>query len=100
MSHDGGGPAFVALRRSGGLAGTALARTVDVQDLTEDDADQWRALLGDGGLRVLTDLTPGRTIPDSYSYHLACPPEADEVTVAEHDLPEPVRDLFERTLQS
>jgi hypothetical protein len=58
---------------------------------------QWRALL-DGGLRLLAPETRGRPVPDAFGYHLACPPEGDEVTLAEHDLPEPVRHLFERTL--
>jgi hypothetical protein len=92
-------PVVVRIRRSGGLAGIAVTRTAELGDLPEDDAVQWRALL-DGGLRVLAAEVPGRPIPDAFSYHLACPPEGDEVTLAEHDLPGPVRDLFDRTLET
>ena len=41
---------------------------------------------------------PGRPIPDAFTYHVACPPEGEEVTLPEHGIPEPVRDLFQRTL--
>jgi len=90
-------PVVVRIRRSGGLAGIALTRTAELDELPEDDAVQWRALL-DGGLRALAAKAPGRPIPDAFTYHLACPPEGGEVTLAEHDLPGPVRDLFDRTL--
>ena len=100
MTREVDGPAALRLRlrRTGGLAGTPLTRTVDVAELPDSDAEQWLAILAGGGPRGLQPVVPGRTVPDSYAYHLASPPEGEEVTLAEHDLPGPVRDLFVRTL--
>ena len=100
MTREVGGPAALRLRlrRTGGLAGAPLTRTVDVAELPDGDGEQWLAILAGDGPRGLQPLVPRRTVPDSYAYHLASPPEGEEVTLAEHDLPAPVRDLFERTL--
>ena len=102
MTREVGAPAALRLRlrlrRTGGLAGTPLTRTVDVAELPEGDGEKWRVILAGDGPRAMVPVVPGRTIPDAYAYHLASPPEGEEVTLAEHDLPGPVRDLFERTL--
>jgi hypothetical protein len=98
VSGEVGEPVVLRLRRTGGLAGIPAAVTVELSELAHGDADLWRATLGGEGARGLVPAAPGRTVPDAYAYHLAAPPDGDEVTVAEHDLPPEVRDLFERTL--
>ncbi|MGO4340468.1 protealysin inhibitor emfourin [Pedococcus sp. 2YAF34] len=100
MTREVGGSAGLRLRlrRTGGLAGAPLTRTVDVAELPDSDAEQWCAILAGDGPRGLQPVVPGRTVPDAYTYHLASPPKGEEVILAEHDLPGPVRDLFERTL--
>ncbi len=86
------------MRRTGGLAGIRKARTVTLDELPDEDARGWRSLLEGGQLRDLAATTPARPIPDAFTYHVACPPEGEEVTLPEHGIPEPVRDLFQRTL--
>ncbi len=86
------------MRRTGGLAGIRQARTVALSELAEPDATRWRSLLADDGLHALAATPPGRTIPDAFTYHVACPPDGDEVTLPEHGIPDPVRELFRRTL--
>ena len=89
---------LVQVRRTGGIAGIRQARTVALSELPGSDADEWRTLLAEDGLNALAARPPGRTIPDAFTYHVACPPEADEVTLPEHGIPGPVRELFRRTL--
>ncbi|GAB3441489.1 hypothetical protein GCM10027517_17580 [Phycicoccus ginsengisoli] len=93
------GAVAVQVRRSGGLAGQHRRRTVTLSDLPDDDAREWRGLLAGDGLRSLA-ARRGRVVPDAYTYHVACPPEADELDLPEHDLPESVRDLLRRTLDA
>lgn len=88
----------VQVRRTGGLAGQRRARTVALDELPDEDAQGWRALLTDHRLQELAAGAPTRAIPDAFTYHVACPPEGEEVTLPEHGIPEPVRDLFQRTL--
>ena len=88
----------VQVRRTGGLAGLRRARTVALDDLPDEDAQGWRSLLSGHGLQQLAATPPRRTIPDAFTYHVACPPEGEEVTLPEHGIPEPVRDLLQRTL--
>ena len=100
---DGSGPArragtAVQVRRTGGLAGLRQARTVVLDELPEPDARGWRSLLDGGELAHLAAAAPRRPLPDAFTYHVACPPDADEVTLPEHALPGAVRDLFRRTL--
>ena len=85
------------LRRTGGLAGRASERTLSLGELPDDDAASWRDLLDGDRLRAIA--SPGRTIPDAFTYHVACPPDADEVALSEHDIPGTVRALFARTLE-
>jgi hypothetical protein len=91
--------AVVQVRRSGGFAGIRRQRTVALDELPEDDAQQWRGLLLGGALGELV-ARRGRPVPDAFTYHVACPPEADEVDLPEPDLPEAVRSLFQRTLET
>lgn len=88
----------VQVRRTGGLAGQRRARTVALDELSDEDARGWRALLADHRLQELAAGAPTRPIPDAFTYHVACPPEGEEVTLPEHGIPEPVRDLIQRTL--
>ena len=84
------------VRRTGGLAGLQQRRTVSLSDLPDRDAQDWAALLDGGELRAIAER--GGMHPDSFVYHVACPPEAEEITLPEHGIPQPVRDLFQRTL--
>ncbi len=88
----------VQVRRTGGLAGLRRARTVALDDLPDQDAQGWRSLLAHDGLQQLAAAPPSRPIPDAFTYHVACPPEGEEVTLPEHGIPAPVRDLLQRTL--
>jgi hypothetical protein len=88
----------VQVRRTGGLAGQRRARTVALDDLPDEDAQDWRSLLAHHGLQQLAAAPPSRPIPDAFTYHVACPPEGEEVTLPEHGIPEPVRNLLQRTL--
>ena len=88
----------VQVRRTGGLAGQRRARTVALAELPEDDAEGWRTLLSEHRLEALAAAAPTRPVPDAFTYHVACPPDGAEVTLPEHGIPEPVRDLFQRTL--
>ncbi|MFC8502102.1 protealysin inhibitor emfourin [Pedococcus sp. NPDC057267] len=90
--------AAVRVRRTGGLAGQHRRRTVALGELPEADASAWRGLLADDGLRALAGRG-GRLVPDAFTYHVACPPDSDEVDLPELDLPEDVRDLLSRTLE-
>ena len=93
------GPATqVQVRRTGGLAGQRRARTVALDELPDEDAEGWRALLADHRLQELATGAPTRPVPDAFTYHVACPPDGEEVTLPEHGIPERVRDLFQRTL--
>ena len=91
-------PTQVQVRRTGGLAGQRQARTVALDELPDEDARGWRSLLADHRLQELASAAPTRPIPDAFTYHVACPPEGEEVTLPEHGIPEPVRDLIQRTL--
>ena len=88
----------VQVRRTGGLAGQRRARTVALDELPDEDAQGWRSLLTEHRLQELASAAPTRPIPDAFTYHVACPPDGEEVTLPEHGIPEPVRDLFQRTL--
>ena len=88
----------VQVRRTGGLAGQRRARTVSLAELPDDDAEGWRTLLAEHRLQELAAAAPTRPVPDAFTYHVACPPDGAEVTLPEHGIPEPVRDLFQRTL--
>ena len=54
------GPATeVSLRRTGGIAGRTLERTVVLGELPNGDARAWRSLLADDGLPALADAVAG-----------------------------------------
>jgi hypothetical protein len=88
----------VQVRRTGGVAGQRRARTVALAELPDEDAAGWRDLLTEHRLQELAASAPTRPVPDAFTYHVACPPDGEEVTLPEHGIPAPVRDLFQRTL--
>ena len=88
----------IEVRRTGGFAGTTRRRTVDVADLPQPDADRWRSLLATGTLTAWALDAPAH--PDSFSYGVRCPEPRVDVSLPERSLPEDVRALFERTLES
>ncbi|HET8616334.1 MAG TPA: protealysin inhibitor emfourin [Actinomycetales bacterium] len=94
--HDGAdAPAPVVVERSGGFTGLRTCRDIDLRTLPEDDAAQWRELLGSA---LLQGLAPQPAQPDRYVYRVCWAPAGIDVTAAEHQLPGYVRELFERTL--
>ena len=100
VSEGSADAAEFRLRRTGGLAGRALERTVVVEHLPPDDAHAWRTLFAQHVLIELAAVEPERTVPDAFVYHVAAPPQSEEVTLAEHTIPEPIRALFSRTLRN
>ncbi|MGN6300159.1 MAG: protealysin inhibitor emfourin [Angustibacter sp.] len=86
----------VRVERSGGFAGRQVAREVDLADLDADSARSWQQLLRSGRLR---EFARGPAQPDRYVYRVRCPPHDLDVTAAEHELPDDVRALLERTLR-
>lgn len=91
--------AEVRIRRTGGLAGMPRERTVAVGSLPAADASAWSELLAGDRLSALAEQArSGRTVPDAFTYHVACPPDSPEVALPERQLPDGVRDLFHRTL--
>lgn len=97
----GGGPgaapteerAEVYLCRTGGFGGLTRECTFRPAELGEPDAGEWSALLRPGVLPEPA-ATPA---PDRFVYRVVAP--SVDVTVAEQDVPGPVRDLFDRTLR-
>lgn len=92
-----GGAHRVQVRRSGGFAGQVRERTVLLDELPDDDATAWRALLASPTLMALAQ---GRMIPDAFRYGVSCEEPPVDVTIPEPALPEGVRALFDRTLGS
>jgi Thermolysin metallopeptidase, alpha-helical domain/Thermolysin metallopeptidase, catalytic domain/Emfourin len=100
-AHEQGGPvppldAPIEVRRSGGVGGITRERTVTLSELPEDEVLHWQQVFTEGVLRTLAG---GRSYPDTFVYSIVCVSVDVDVTVAEPDLPSPVRDLLVRTLQ-
>ena len=96
---DSANAAEFRLRRTGGLAGLVVERTVVVAQLPPEDAHAWRTLFARDVLVELAAAGAPHGGADAFVYHVAAPPQSEEVTLAEHAIPEPVRDLFSRTLR-
>ena len=94
------GPATqVSVRRTGGLAGRTVERTVALGDLPTHDARAWHSLLADDGLPALAEQLADRPQqPDTYCYGVQCEVPALDVQLPELELPDEVRSLLERTL--
>ena len=88
---------LVGVARSGGLTGRRLEREVDLDELPDEQAEQWRTLLGSGLLLALPEAEPA---PDRFVYHVWCPGAGLDVTAGEAQLPDHVRWTFEATLRS
>jgi hypothetical protein len=95
----GGAPTALQVRRTGGFAGRTLERTVSLDDLPNGDARAWQSLLADDGLPALAQQVADRPrMPDAYCYGVRCELPPLDLEVPEPELPDTVRDLFERTL--
>ena len=86
----------IEVRRSGGVAGITRERTVTLSELPDDDVRHWQEVFARGVLRMLAARATQR---DAFVYSVVCVPVDIDVTVAEPDLPQQVRDLLTRTLQ-
>ena len=94
------GPATeVNVRRTGGFAGRTVERTVALGELPNGDARAWQSLLADDGLPAVAEAAAGRPrLPDAYCYGVRCELPPLDLELPEPELPDTVRDLFERTL--
>lgn len=89
----------VSVRRTGGLAGRTLERTVVLDELPEGDARAWQGLLADDRLSVIAREAAGsRPMPDAFCYGVRCSLPPLDVVLPEPRLSDDVRGLFERTL--
>jgi hypothetical protein len=89
----------VNLRRTGGLAGRTIERTIVLDELPHADARAWRSLLDGERLPALADEAAGRRgIPDAFCYGVRCDVPPLDVQLPEMHLSDEVRGLFERTL--
>jgi hypothetical protein len=88
----------VKVRRTGGVAGQTRERSVALADLPHEDAASWQDLLADDRLQTIAE--PGHPVPDAFTYHVACPPDSEEVALPEHAVPASVRALLARTLDA
>ena len=96
---DQPGPTAVRVRRTGGIAGRTLERTVTLGDLPREDARAWRSLLADDRLPAIADEAAGhRGIPDAFCYGVHCDAPPLDVELPEMQLSDEVRELLERTL--
>ena len=63
----------VSVRRTGGVAGRTLERTVALEELPRADARAWRSLLADDRLPAIAGEAAGRRgIPDAFCYGVRC----------------------------
>jgi hypothetical protein len=88
--------AELTVRRTGGFAGMVRERSLRFDDLPDDDASRWRALVA--GDRLI-GLAQAPTHPDAFCYGVRCDAARLDVTVPEPALDADVRALFERTLE-
>jgi hypothetical protein len=88
--------AELVLRRTGGFAGIPRQRQAKLAELPARDRRTWQGLLADDLLpRLAAESSPR---PDAFAYCVTCMAVELDVEVAEPDLPERLRKLFERTL--
>lgn len=89
--------AELVVRRTGGFAGITRERQTTLAELPKPDRRAWTGLLAG---QTLTELAAAgtRSTPDAYCYGVVCRAAEVDVELAEPDLPEHVRALFERTL--
>ena len=88
--------AELLLRRTGGFAGIPRQRQTKLAELPDEDRRTWQGLLADDLVpRLAAESSPH---PDSFAYCVTCLAVELDVEVAEPDLPELLKRLFERTL--
>lgn len=92
-------PAPVTLTRTGGITGRTKRADVHLQDLPDEAAGEWTSLLGSNTLQRIAARAP-EPQPDAFCYGVCYEPQALDVTLPEPELPDRVKDLFERTLRS
>ena len=88
--------ADLLLRRTGGFAGIPRQRQAKLSGLPARDRRIWQGLLAEDTLPRLAAGSAPR--PDAFAYCVTCVAVELDVEVAEPDLPERLRRLFERTL--
>lgn len=89
----------VRVRRTGGVAGRTLERTVTLDELPRRDAHAWQGLLAEDRLSAIAREAAGtRRIPDSFCYGVQCEVPPLDVELPEMELTDDVRGLLERTL--
>ncbi|MBM6403462.1 M4 family metallopeptidase [Phycicoccus sp. CSK15P-2] len=89
----------VSVRRTGGVAGIVLERTVVIGDLPDPDLHAWQGLLVQGRLSGIAEAAQGRReVPDAFHYSVSSPVHPGAVELPEPVLDDDVRALFERTL--
>lgn len=91
------GSGLVQVTRSGGFAGLTLRGEVDVDRLDEPDRAAWESALqvSLGGQAEEADRPGGA---DRFVYRVCRPATGLDVTLGEHELPDAVRALLDRTL--
>ena len=89
----------VVVRRTGGIAGRTLERTVTLDELPTADTRAWQSLLTDDRLAAIAhEAAAARQIPDAFCYGVRCAVPPLDVQLPEHQLTDDVRGLLERTL--
>ena len=89
----------VSVRRTGGIAGRTLERTVVLDELPRADAGAWRSLLADDRLAAIAHEAAGqRAVPDAFCYVVRSDTPPLDVELPEMQLSDDVRGLLERTL--
>ncbi len=89
----------VSVRRTGGIAGRTLERTVVLDELPRADAGAWRSLLADDRLPAIAHEAAGqRAVPDAFCYVVRSDTPPLDVELPEMQLSDDVRGLLERTL--
>ena len=92
-------PMSVSVRRTGGIAGRTLERTVVLDELPTPDTRAWQSLLAEDRLTSLAqEAAASRRIPDAFCYGVRCETPPLDVELPEPQLSDDVRGLFERTL--
>lgn len=89
----------VLVERSGGIAGAVKRAEVRLDQLPDDDAQAWQGLLAGTELESLAEqVGADGPVADGFTYRVCCEPLDVDERLAEHALPDHLRELFARTL--
>ena len=100
-ARDVSGDALVRLGRSGGFAGVVREASVRLHELPPPDADTWRSLLRSGAFQEFEAAAPADSpVRDDLCYTVRCAAHDVDASLTGQSLPDHVRDLLERTLNS